>query len=117
MKTGTCTLDIDGEKHYYKFKSSGSDKGAGVDKIDGDSIYIKGKRVEAEEGSKYESIEYKGENYLVSTSGKIMKNANVKNSDGVKFTTSGSGTLQKADDETDISGYVSDPVEPVWDED
>ena len=33
------------------------------------------------------------------------------------FTTSSSGTLQKADDDTDIGGYVNDPVEPVWDED
>ena len=46
-----------------------------------------------------------------------MKNANVKNSDGVKFSTSSSGTLQKADDSTDIDGYVNEPVEPVWDED
>ena len=94
MKTGTATLDIDGEKHYYKFKSSGSDKGAGVDKIDDGSIYIKGKRVEAEEGSKYEDIEYKGEHYLISTSGKIMKSKkNIKDSDDTYYCTDSKGII------------------------
>lgn len=94
MKTGTCTLDIDGEKHYYKFKTSGSDKGAGVDKIDGDSIYVKGKRLEAEEGSKYEPIEYDGERYLVSTSGKIMKSKkNIKDADDTYYCTDSKGII------------------------
>lgn len=94
MKTGTCTLDIDGEKYYYKFKTSGSDKGAGVDKIDGDSIYVKGKRLEAEEGSKYEAIEYDGKEYLVSTSGKIMKSKkNIKDADDNYYCTDSKGVI------------------------
>lgn len=100
MKTGTCTLDIDGEKYYYKFKTSGSDKGAGVDKIDGDSIYVKGKRLEAEEGSKYEAIEYDGSEYLVSTSGKIMKNKkNIKDADDNYYCTDSKGIITYKGDE------------------
>ena len=80
-------------------------------------LYYAGKLQEATDGSKYMCYRVNGNNYVVNSSGKIMKNSNVKNSDGVKFTTSSSGTLQKADDDTDIDGYVNDPVEPVWDED
>ena len=58
METGTCTLEIDGEDYYYKFATSGSKKGAGVNGIDDDCIYIQGRRVEAEDGSKYEPYEY-----------------------------------------------------------
>ena len=70
METGTCTLEIDGEDYYYKFATSGSKKGAGVNEIDDDCIYIQGRRVEAEDGSKYEPYEYDGKVYLISTSGK-----------------------------------------------
>ena len=54
MKTGTCTLEIDGEKYYYKFITSGSRKVEGVNEIDDDCIYIQGRRMEAEEVCKYE---------------------------------------------------------------
>lgn len=94
MKTGTTTLDIDGEKHYFKFRTSGSDKGAGVNKIDDDSIFVHGRRLEAEAGSKYEPIEYNGETYLVSTSGKIMKNKkNIKDSDDTYYCTDKDGII------------------------
>ena len=66
METGTCTLEIDGEDYYYKFATSGSKKGAGVNGIDDDCIYIQGRRVEAEDGSKYEPYEYDCKVYLIS---------------------------------------------------
>lgn len=94
MKTGTATIDIDGEKYHYSFRTSGSEKGAGLDKIDKDSIYIKGRRLEAEEGSKYEPIEYDGKEYLVSTSGKIMKNkTNIKDADDTYYCTDKNGVI------------------------
>ena len=39
MKTGTVTIELDGDKYAYSFQKSGSRKGAGIDGIDGDSIY------------------------------------------------------------------------------
>ena len=68
MKTGTAALEIDGERYSYKFYTSGSKKGAGVNGIDDDCIYIQGRRMEAEDGTKYEPFEYKGEEYLINTS-------------------------------------------------
>ena len=49
--------------------------------------------------------------------GKVMDDDEVKNADGVKFVTNSSGELLSADGETDISGYVEEPIEPYWDED
>ena len=34
MKTGTTTLEIDGERYSYKFRTASSKKGAGVNGID-----------------------------------------------------------------------------------
>lgn len=100
MKTGTTTLEISGEKYYYSFDKSGSSKGAGTDGIDSDSIFIKGRRLEAEEGTKYQPVTYKDETYLVSTAGKIMKNKkNIKDSDGVYYKTDSKGIIVDFGDE------------------
>ncbi|MCD7870485.1 MAG: cell wall-binding protein [Enterocloster clostridioformis] len=94
MKTGTMTLEIDGDKYYYSFEKSGSKKGAGTDGIDGDSIYVKGRRLEAEEGTKYQPVTYKDETYLISTSGKLVKyKKNVKDSDDVYYKTDSKGRI------------------------
>lgn len=100
METGTCTLEIDGEDYYYKFATSGSKKGAGVNGIDDDCIYIQGRRVEAEDGSKYEPYEYDGKVYLISTSGKIMKNkTNIKDADDTYYCTDKDGVITYTGDE------------------
>lgn len=94
MKTGTTTLEVDGENYYYSFEKSGSKKGSGTDGIDGDSIYIKGRRMEAEEGSKYQPFTYKDETYLISTAGKIMKNKkNIKDADDMYYKTDSKGII------------------------
>lgn len=94
MKTGTMTMEIDDDKYYYSFEKSGSKKGAGTDGIDGDSIYVKGRRLEAEEGTKYQPVTYKDETYLISTSGKLVKNKkNVKDSDDVYYKTDSKGRI------------------------
>lgn len=102
----------DGSRSDFYF----SENGRGYTGVKDNHLYYAGKLQEATDGSKYMCYRVDGGNYVVNSSGKIMKNANVKNSDGVKFSTSSSGTLQKADDSTDIDGYVNEPVEPVWDE-
>ena len=51
-------------------------------------------------------------NYVVNSSGKVMKNAKVKNSDGVKFVTNASGQLMSADEDTDVDAYATEPMEP-----
>lgn len=100
MKTGTAALEIDGERYSYKFYTSGSKKGAGVNGIDDDCIYIQGRRMEAEDGTKYEPFEYKGEEYLINTSGKIMKNKkNIKDADDVYYCTDKKGIITYMGDE------------------
>lgn len=100
MKTGTATLEIDGEKYPYKFYSSGSKKGAGVNGIDDGCIYIQGRRMEAEEGTKYQPFEYDGKSYLISTTGKIVKNKkNVRDADNVYYCTDSKGVITYSGDE------------------
>lgn len=103
MKTGTATLEIDGEKYYYSFQKSGSKKGAGTEGIDDDCIYIEGRRLEAEEGSKYQVVSYNGNDYLINTSGKLVKNKkNVKDADGVYYKTDKKGVvLESSEDKID----------------
>lgn len=103
METGTATLEIDGEKYYYSFQKSGSKKGAGTEGIDDDCIYIEGRRLEAEEGSKYQVVSYDGNDYLINTSGKLAKNKkNVKDADGVYYKTDKKGVvLESSEDKID----------------
>ncbi len=94
MKTGSATLEVDGEKYYYNFEKAGSKKGTGIDGIDGDSIYIKGRRLEAEEGTKYQAVTYKNEEYLVNTSGKLQKSKkNIKDADDIYYKTDSKGRI------------------------
>lgn len=100
MKTGTITLEISGEKHSYSFETSGSKKGSGTDGIDGDYIYIKGRKVQAEEGTKYQPFTYKDNTYLISTSGKLVKNKkNVKDADDVYYKTDSKGIIVESGSE------------------
>lgn len=103
----------DGSRSDFYF----SENGRGYTGVKDNFLYYAGKLQKATDGTKYMCYRVDGNNYVVNSSGKVMKSAKVKNSDGVKFTTNSSGILQKADDDSDIKGYVSDPVEPVWDED
>lgn len=94
MATGSVTINLDGEKYNYKFKKSGSDKGAGVCGIDDGSIYIEGKRLDADKEARYEAKEYEGEEYLVNTSGKIQKNkTNIKDNDDIYYCTDSRGVI------------------------
>ena len=94
MKIGDATLEIDGEKYQYRFKKSGDKRGAGVDGMEDGSIYVMGQRQKADKDAKYEAVSYKDEQYLVNTSGKIMKNAkNTKDADDIYYCTDKKGVI------------------------
>lgn len=94
MKTGTTTIDIDGENYTYNFRKSGTDRGAGYDEIYEDSIYIKGRLMKADRDAKLEAVSYGEEEYLVNTSGKIQKKkTNVKDADDNYYCTDSDGII------------------------
>ena len=94
VKTGTQTLSIDGSSYTFDFKSSGSPKGAGTNGPNDNYIYVNGRRLAAEDGSKYGIISYEGKRYLVNESGAIQKNKkNVKDADGYYYCTGKHGIV------------------------
>lgn len=100
MKTGTITLEIDGDKYYYSFQKSGSKKGSGTEGISDDCIYIEGRRLEAEAGSKYQVVSYDGKDYLIGTNGKLAKSKkNIKDADDVYYKTDKNGVVIDSGDE------------------
>lgn len=97
MATGKTTIDIDGEKYTYNFRKSGSNKGAGYNGINDDSIYIQGRMLKADKDDKYKVIEFNDKEYLVSTSGKLAKNkSNVQDGDGKYYKTNSDGTIKES---------------------
>lgn len=97
MTTGKTTIDIDGEKYTYNFRKSGSNKGAGYNGINDDSIYIQGRMLKADKDDKYKVIEFNDKEYLVSTSGKLAKNkSNVQDGDGKYYKTNSDGTIKES---------------------
>lgn len=94
VRTGTTTVELDGELYTYSFKSAGTDKGRGINGIDGSYIYDNGRRLKAESGTKYEVVSYDGSEYLVNTSGVLAKKKkNVTDSDGVYYCTDEDGRV------------------------
>lgn len=94
MITGDTSIEIDGETYQYRFKKSGAQKGAGADGIEDNAIYVMGKRLKADKDSKYEAVTYNDEQYLINTSGKLMKNAkNQKDADDVYYCTDKKGVI------------------------
>lgn len=65
-----------------------------TDGIEDNAIYVMGRKLKAEKDSKYEAVTYQDEQYLVNTSGKIMKNAkNLKDADDVYYCTDKKGVI------------------------
>ena len=94
MRTGRCSVDLDGERSTYYFKTSGTDRGTGVEGIYDDGIYEKGRLQTIEYGMRYGVIKYQGKEYLVNQSGKIQKNKkNVKDADEVYYSTDKDGII------------------------
>ena len=102
----------DGNKSDFYFQ----DNGRGYNGVKDSYLYYKGKLQKATDGQKYVCYRVDGRNYVVNSSGKVMKGKTVKNSDGVALTTNSSGILTKADGSSDIGSYITEPVEPYFTE-
>ena len=102
----------DGNKSDFYFQ----DNGRGYNGVKDNNLYYKGKLQKATDGQKYVCYRVDGSNYVVNSSGKVMKGKTVKNSDGVALTTNSSGILTKADGSSDIGSYITEPVEPYFTE-
>ena len=93
-KTGITTVSLDGSNYTFSFKSNGSPRGVGETAINGGYIYLNGLRLTAPEDSKYDTVTYKDEEYLVNESGTIQKNKkNIKNADDTYYCTSSKGVV------------------------
>lgn len=120
VESGKITVEEgDGSKSQFYFSSTGR----GFTGVNNGYLYYMGKLQQAAGGTKYEVISIPASggrysNYLVNTSGKIIKSTSgTKDSDGVKYTTDSGGIVTKIDNEavgTDASFRA--PDEPVWDE-
>ena len=53
MKTGSCTITVDGDNYAFKFKTSGETKGKGLNGRDGNSYYVNGRKVKADSDDKF----------------------------------------------------------------
>jgi len=58
MKTGKQTVDLDGEKFTFKFQTSSTQKGQGINGIDDKKLYIGGKLIKADADDKYMVVAY-----------------------------------------------------------
>lgn len=96
-----------------------SETGRGYTGVKSNYLYYMGKLQRAEDGTRYQIISLptgnKYVNYLVNTSGKVIKSSSgVKDADGVKYTTSSTGVVLKIDDEVIGDGYFESASEPAW---
>ncbi len=110
----------DGTESEFYF-NEGSYSGRGVTGVKDNYLYYMGKRQMAEDGYKYQAIDIPSgsgyKTYVVSESGRVVKNKSVKDSDGVKYTTNKSGILTHIDEEAVGTGENGvDPVEPTFEE-
>ena len=93
-KTGITTVSLDGSNYTFNFKSNGSPRGVGETAINCGYIYLNGLRLTADEDSKYGTVTYKNEEYLVNESGTIQKNKkNIKDADDTYYCTSPKGVV------------------------
>lgn len=125
FEPGSCALmsgkvnveEGDGTKCQYYFASSGK----GYTGVQGGSLYYLGKLQMADNTMKYEVISFPGSNgnntnYLVNSSGKVVKNASsAKDNDGNKYSTDRNGILTKINGEAvSASATFNTPKAPDW---
>ena len=114
MQTGTVSILVNGETLAFKFTTSGTGKGRGINGRDGDSYYINGRKLTADAENRFEiyactfsangKVEYIGEQYgaddviggstdadycVISSAGTIIKSGTKKNSDDYRLTMKG----------------------------
>ena len=95
------------------------ENGQGVTGVRNGYLYYKGKLQKLDSGMKYDVVSIPAgtdsyDNYVVSSSGKVMKSTTVKNADGTKYKTNSSGILTEVDDEAVGKGHYENPMEPVY---
>ena len=92
--------------------------GEGYTGVKDNSLYYMGKLQKADSGDQYTVFSIpqgnRYNNYVVNTSGKIVKNTTVKDKTGTKYKTNSSGILVKEDDEVVSGGDYTEPREPEW---
>ena len=116
VQKGKCKVEEDdGTVSEFYF----SDNGKGYTGVRDSYLYYMGKLQKASKGTKYQVISMPASgdtytNYVVNTSGKVAKSTSVKDADGVKYKTNGSGVLTHVDEETAEKGLYNSPEEPVW---
>ncbi len=116
MTKGRVKLEeADGTVSEFYF----SDSGQGYSGVKNGYLYYRGKLQKLDSGMKYDVVSIpsgtdKYENYVVSSSGKVMRSTTVKNADGIKYKTNSSGILTEIDEETAGKGHYEDPVEPNY---
>ena len=101
MKTGKQNVYIedDDETYVYYFDTKASTKGMGITGVKDNYLYFNGRRVEAEDGMKYEAftitIGDKEYHYLVNESGKIKTSGTVKDGNDAYWGVKKSGDSYK----------------------
>ncbi len=117
MLKGKHNIDDGGVMCQFYFSSTGR----GYTGVYDGYLYYMGKLQKADSGSKYQVFTIwegdKAKNYVVNTSGRIAKNATVKDRDGVKYKTNSGGVLIAEDDQQADGRTYNTPVEPDWDYD
>ncbi len=111
-RSGKIKVEEDsGEESTFYFTSAGR----GFTGIKDNYLYYLGK-LQVAQNDKYELINVPDKNYavMVNSSGKVMKNTTVKNSDDIKYKTNSSGQVTEIDGES-VSGVMGvDPEEPDY---
>ena len=111
MKTGKFNLQIGGEAIEYYFNPN--DDGKGYTGVYNNKLYYKGRLQKADSFSKYVAYKVSKANYLVNTSGVIMKNKKkIKDGNGVIWSTDQEGTVTY----TDEGEYLNTELPEVFDE-
>jgi glucan-binding YG repeat protein len=125
MKTGSCTVEVDGDNYAFKFKTSGI-KGQGITKLDGSSYYVNGRKIKADSDQKYQIYEcyYTGSGKdLVLLSDAINASKVVNYEENTQFAViSSTGTIVKSGTKKDgddlklsVSGYLLQKVTTTGD--
>lgn len=112
---GKVQVDIGGSSESFYFQES---TGKGYTGVKNGNLYYKGRIQKADKESRYRVVSIPSEtsdahtNYVVTTSGKIVKSGKVKDADKAEYQTNAQGILIKLDGSTDgIRGVFDTPVE------
>lgn len=101
MKTGEIKRAVDGnETISYYFTTSGQ----GLTGVKDGKLYYKGRLQTADQSVRIEAFHVNGNDYLVNTSGVILKNkSRMRDTDGNEWTTNSSGIVTNHNEDANIS--------------